>query len=216
MSDPTSIADLRRDYKLAELRRADLDPDPIAQFSKWFEQARASQVVEPNAMALATVGPDGKPSARIVLLKQLDARGFIFYTNYLSRKGRELAQNPAAALDFFWPELERQVCVAGTVSKISREEAAKYFASRPKLSRLAAWASSQSEAVPNREFLEKRMQEITAQYPGEDVPLPPHWGGFCLAPERIEFWQGRRSRLHDRFQYSLGPEKKWTLERLLP
>jgi pyridoxamine 5'-phosphate oxidase len=216
MAENKTIADFRREYTLAGLRRADLDADPIAQFSKWFQQAVASEVPEPNAMSLATVDKAARPSSRIVLLKNVDARGFTFYTNYDSRKGHELAQNPNASLVFFWPQLERQVCVAGAVEKIARADSEKYFNSRPKGSRLATWVSSQSEAIADRSVLEKRMAELTAKYPGEAVPLPPYWGGFCLAPARVEFWQGRPNRLHDRFHYLRQPDNGWLIERLSP
>jgi pyridoxamine 5'-phosphate oxidase len=216
MAENQSIADLRREYTRAGLRRADLDADPIAQFSKWFQQALDSQLPEPNAMTLATADQRGRPSARIVLLKYVDTRGFTFFTNYESRKGRELAENPNAALAIHWHELERQVCIAGTVAKVSRAISAKYFRSRPRNSRLAAWASDQSEPIADRAALEKKLEALAAKYPGEDVPVPPHWGGYLLSPARIEFWQGRPSRLHDRFQYSRQPGKTWLLERLSP
>jgi pyridoxamine 5'-phosphate oxidase len=216
VSENRSIADLRREYTLAGLRRADLDADPIIQFEKWLQQALAANLTEPTAMTLATADREGRPSARIVLLKGVDGRGFTFFTNYESRKGGELTENPNAALVLFWAELERQVCIAGTVSKVSREESAKYFNSRPKGSRLAAWVSSQSEAIANREVLETRANELQAKYPGEEVPLPPYWGGYCLAPTRIEFWQGRPNRLHDRFQYLRQPDGQWKIERLSP
>lgn len=214
MSDSRSIADLRRDYTRAGLRRTDLDPDPTTQFSKWLEQAVAAGLPDANAMTISTVEPTGQPSSRIVLLKGLDARGFTFFTNYDSRKGRELAANPRTSLVFFWAELERQVCVAGSVSKVSREESEKYFHSRPRGSQLAAWVSSQSEVIASRDVLEKKLAEVTAKYPGE-VALPPYWGGFCVAPSRIEFWQGRPNRLHDRFVYTRAGQQ-WKIERLSP
>lgn len=216
MADRKSIADLRRDYTLAGLRRADLDPDPITQFSKWLEQAVAANFSDATAMTLSTVDGSGQPSGRIVLLKAVDKNGFTFFTNYDSRKGRELSANPKASLVFFWAELERQVCVMGSVTKVSREISAEYFKSRPKGSRLAAWVSSQSEAIADRGVLEKKLEELTAKYPGDDVPLPPYWGGFCLAPTRIEFWQGRPNRMHDRFHYRRDTEGKWIIERLSP
>ena len=211
-----SIADLRRDYTLAGLRRADLDANPIAQFSKWFQQALDASVMEPNAMTLATADKRGRPSARIVLLKNVSPRGFTFFTNYDSHKGRELLENPHAALVLFWAELERQVCITGTVSKVSREISRNYFNSRPKGSRLAAWTSSQSEPVPDRAFLEQKLAALETKYPGEDVPLPDYWGGYLLAPDHVEFWQGRPSRLHDRFLYVRQPKKGWSIERLSP
>jgi pyridoxamine 5'-phosphate oxidase len=216
------LSGLRRDYSLKGLRRSDLVADPLSQFAKWFEEMRVqvSQVGEVardiNAMSLATVGANGRPSARIVLLKGVDERGFIFFTNYLSRKGRELGGNSGAALVFYWPELERQVCVSGTVTKISDSESEDYFASRPRGSRLAAWASHQSESVAGRETLEEEWKRLEAKYPGETVPKPPHWGGYVVAPDRIEFWQGRPSRLHDRFVYEKLAAGRWKIERLAP
>ena len=207
-------ADLRREYTFAGLRRKDLHQDPIQQFRNWFNQALSAQVMEPNAMTLATVDPNGQPSARIVLLKDISQRGFSFYTNYQSRKGRELQQNPRAALTIFWPALERQVCIRGSVEKLSREESEAYYKSRPIGSRLGAWVSSQSEPIAGRELLEKRLAEVTSQY-GEDPPLPPYWGGYVLSPITVEFWQGRPNRLHDRFLYT-RQEKDWKLERLSP
>ena len=172
---------------------------------------------EPNAMTLATADKLGHPSSRIVLLKKVDERGFTFFTNYESRKGRELAENPNVSLVLFWPQLERQICIAGTVEKVSRAESEQYFNSRPKGSRLAAWVSSQSEAIVNRAVLEEKLAEARApKYPGEIVPLPPYWGGYCLSPTRIEFWQGRPNRLHDRFQYLRQPDQSWLIERLSP
>jgi pyridoxamine 5'-phosphate oxidase len=212
------IADIRREYSLAGLRRADLDANPIAQFQKWFEQAAkvfAQKEIDVNAATLATADKNGKPSARIILLKGLDERGFIFFTNYNSRKGRELAENPNAALTFYWSEMERQICIAGFVEKISREESENYFKSRPRGSRLATLASNQSDVVADRAALEKKWSALAEKFPGE-VPLPPHWGGFVLRPERIEFWQGRPSRLHDRFSYTRQPDNSWKLERLAP
>jgi pyridoxamine 5'-phosphate oxidase len=171
--------------------------------------------VDANATVLSTVDKNGRPSSRNVLLKGVDERGFIFFTNYDSRKGLELAENPSAALTFYWPELERQVCIAGSVEKISREESEKYFKSRPRGSQLAAWASNQSDIVKDRAALEAKWNEMEKKFPNE-VPLPPNWGGYVLKPERIEFWQGRASRLHDRFQYTRQPDNSWKLERLAP
>jgi pyridoxamine 5'-phosphate oxidase len=214
--DKLDINNLRRDYTLAGLRRKDLDADPLAQFTKWFHQALAAKLPEANAMTLATANKQGQPSARIVLLKTVDERGFIFYTNYESRKGRELEWNPNAALLFYWAELERQISITGTVSKIKRDESVAYFNSRPKGSRLAALVSNQSEPIPDRGLLEKRMAAMFAKYPGEEVPMPESWGGYCLAPNRIEFWQGRPSRLHDRFEYLKLLDNTWQIERLAP
>jgi pyridoxamine 5'-phosphate oxidase len=198
------------------LRRADLESDPIAQFQKWFQQAQAAKLADPNAMTLATADKQGHPSARTVLLKEVGERGFVFFTNYESRKGRELEWNPNAALVFYWPELERQVCVAGIVSRVPAEESAKYFQSRPKGSRLAAWVSNQSEPIPDRKLLERKLAALSAQHPGDDVPVPSSWGGFCVAPHRIEFWQGRANRLHDRFEYLKLLDNSWQIERLAP
>jgi pyridoxamine 5'-phosphate oxidase len=212
------MADLRRDYRQGDLDRDDLKADPIAQFNDWFAAAAAAQKAgrtDVNAMTLATVDQEGRPSARTVLLKGADARGFIFFTNYESRKGKELAGNPNAALTFFWPELERQVCVAGTVSKVSEAESEAYFKSRPRGSQLSAWASDQSEVVVDRAILEAKWREIEARFPN-DVPLPPTWGGYVLAPTRIEFWQGRASRLHDRFRYQKNADGSWQIDRLSP
>ena len=209
------IADLRRSYTLAGLRRADLNPDPIAQFSKWLQQAIDAQLLEPTAMTLATAGKAGRPSARIVLLKGVDERGLIFYTNYESRKGRELAENANAALAFYWPELERQVRANGTVSKLSRDESDKYFQSRPRGHQLGAWVSTQSDVIANRGVLEERLEQFEKRYP-DTVPLPPFWGGYILSPTEIEFWQGRPNRLHDRFRYSRQRDDRWLIERLAP
>jgi pyridoxamine 5'-phosphate oxidase len=211
-----SIADLRREYSLTGLRKADLAADPLQQFRRWFDQAIAAGTYEPNAMVLATADAAGKPSTRVVLLKGLDERGFVFFTNYESRKARELAVNRHAALNFFWVELERQVCVTGTVTQVPREEAEAYFKTRPRGSRLGAWASKQSETVPSREVLEARLQELEKKYPDEEIPLPPFWGGYVLAPREIDFWQGRPNRLHDRFRYSKQSDGRWLVERLSP
>jgi pyridoxamine 5'-phosphate oxidase len=233
------IADLRREYNLTGLRRADLELDPIAQFRKWFDQAtgarrsgkvrrffirlykavfliREVEQIDLNAMTLATADEEGRPSGRVVLLKGVDARGFIFYTNYNSRKGHELEQNSQAALVFYWPEQERQVCIAGTASKLPGEESDAYFASRPRGSQIAAWASDQTQAVAGREDLDKQWQTFEAKFSGTVVPRPPHWGGYLLAPVRVEFWQGRPNRLHDRFRYTRLPDNTWKIDRLSP
>ena len=210
------MADLRKEYTLSGLRRADLDPDPLAQFRKWFQQAVDADVHEPSAMTLATVDSDAQPSARIVLVKGLDERGFSFFTSYESRKGRELAANPRASLVFFWKELERQVGIRGTVSKLSREESEKYFQLRPRGSRLGAWTSQQSQPIASRSVLEEKLRQLEQKYPGEEVPLPPYWGGYVLAPAEIEFWQGRLNRLHDRVRYTRQPDNSWKIERLSP
>jgi len=211
-----SLADLRREYTLAGLRRSDLLADPFQQFQKWFDEAVQAQALEPNAMTLATADKNCRPSARIVLLKGLDERGFIFFTNYESAKGRDLAENPQASLNAYWREVERQVCVCGAVTKVSREESEAYFKMRPVGSRLAAWASIQSSVIPNREFLEEKIAGLAKKFPGDDVPLPPYWGGFVLAPNVIEFWQGRPNRLHDRFCYAKKNDGSWLIERLSP
>ena len=210
-----SIADLRKDYTLAGLRRAELDTDPIRQFQKWFQQALDAGLLEPTAMSLATADKQGRPSARIVLLKGVDERGFMFFTNYESRKGRELAANPHSALVFHWGELERQVRVRGTVGRISREESEKYFMGRPQGNKLGAWVSTQSEVISNRTVLEKRLEDFEQKYP-DAVPLPPFWGGYVLLPVDIEFWQGRLNRLHDRFCYTRQADGAWLIERLAP
>jgi pyridoxamine 5'-phosphate oxidase len=211
----SSIADLRLNYTRQSLLEADVDSNPIQQFQTWFNQAVEANLLEPNAMTLATATPDGTPSARIVLLKGVDNRGFVFYTNYNSHKGQELAANPKAALVFLWGDLERQVRVEGTVEKIADSETEAYFHSRPQASQLGAWASEQSRVIPDRAVLERRLAELTQQYQDQTVPRPPHWGGFRVIPQAIEFWQGRPSRLHDRLRYRLE-SGNWIIERLSP
>jgi pyridoxamine 5'-phosphate oxidase len=201
---------------LAGLREEEVDPDPVLQFQRWFQDALTAGIVEPNAMVLSTADKSGRPSSRLVLLKQVDARGFVFFTNYSSRKGRELAENPHAALTFPWHALERQVCVTGTVTKVSREEAEAYFKLRPRGSRLGANVSRQSEVVSGREVLETKLAGLERQHPGEDIPMPADWGGYVLAPDEIEFWQGRPNRLHDRLRYTRQKDQSWRLERLSP
>jgi pyridoxamine 5'-phosphate oxidase len=210
-----SIADLRRSYTLAGLRRIELDSDPIRQFRKWFQQTLDAQLLEPTAMTLATVDPVDRPSARVVLLKGVEERGFIFFTNYGSRKGRELAENPNASLVFHWAELERQVRACGTAGRISREESESYFKSRPRGHQLGAWVSTQSEVITDRAVLEQRLKEFEQKFP-HAVPVPPFWGGYVLSPTEVEFWQGRPNRLHDRFRYTKQTEGTWRIERLAP
>jgi pyridoxamine 5'-phosphate oxidase len=210
-----SIADIRTDYRRASLTEADVADDPIVQFTRWFHEAVEAQVVEPNAMCLATATPDAYPSARIVLLKDVDARGFVFFTDYRSRKGQELADNPSASLCFFWAELERQVRINGAVQRVSRAESDEYFQSRPRGSRIGAWTSAQSSVLASREALEAQLVENEQRFGEGPVPLPDHWGGYRVIPEEIEFWQGRPSRLHDRihFRKSAG---RWEKHRLSP
>jgi pyridoxamine 5'-phosphate oxidase len=210
-------AKLRAEHQRAALDERDVDRDPLRQFARWFDEAVAAQLPEPNAMTLATVGGDGRPAARIVLLKGADARGFVFFTNYDSRKGRELARDPRAALLLFWVELERQVRIEGVTERVSAPESDAYFASRPRLSRFGAWASPQSATIDGRAVLEERFAQIAARYADESapVPRPPNWGGYRLVPDLFEFWQGRRSRLHDRILYRRAVDA-WAIERLAP
>ena len=210
-----SIADLRKDYSRASLTEADIDPDPVRQFSVWFRQALDAGVAEANAMSVATVGADGRPSSRILLIKDVDDQGFTWFTNYASRKGRELAIHPYAALLFHWVELERQVRIEGRVDKLPAAQSDAYFQSRPLMSRLGAIASAQSEPVASREALERRFAEVEAAQ-GEQPQRPAHWGGYRLVPDRIEFWQGRPSRLHDRILYTRAADGGWRRERLQP
>ena len=210
------VAALRNEYAAHGLRRADLDPDPIRQFAIWFDAALAAKIRDPNAMSLATAGSDAHPSVRIVLLKGLDERGFVFFSNYASEKGRQMEENPHVALAFFWIELERQIRVNGTVEKTSREESAKYFHSRPVGSQLGAWVSRQSEVIDARQILDSRLAEMTERFEGGEIPLPPHWGGYRVKPTHLEFWQGRPNRLHDRFRYSRQPDGAWLIDRLAP
>ncbi|MBW4522876.1 MAG: pyridoxamine 5'-phosphate oxidase [Scytolyngbya sp. HA4215-MV1] len=212
----SEIAHLRQDYILQTLDETHIDRDPFRQFQTWFDQAVTAQLREPNAMTLATVTPDGLPSARVVLLKGLDEQGFVFYTNYQSHKGQELAATPEAALVFWWADLERQVRVAGSVEKVSAEESDAYFQSRPIGNRLGAWVSNQSQVIPNREVLEQRLHDLTLHYHDQVIPRPSHWGGYRLFPRTIEFWQGRSNRLHDRLLYRRLDAASWQVERLSP
>ena len=211
-----NLDDLRREYTQRGLREEDLAADPFAQFGVWFGEVAQADVREPNAMTLATATPDGRPSARMALLKEVDTRGFVFYTNYESRKGSELNANPRAALVFFWVQLERQVRVEGRVERVSAEESDAYFSSRPEGSQLGAWASLQSVILPGRGPLEARYEELHAQYEGQEIPRPPFWGGYRVVPETVEFWQGRVNRLHDRLRYRRQADGSWVIERLSP
>lgn len=212
-----NLGELRKEYRAGELRRADLDPDPFVQFARWFSDAQAcDSIVEPNAMTLATADADGRVSARIVLLKDWDSTGFRFFTNYESEKGAAIAANPRVALLFHWPPLERQIQVRGMAEKTSREESEAYFRTRPAASQLGAWASRQSASITSRAELEARHAKFSAEFAGREIPTPPAWGGYLVRPEAIEFWQGRRSRLHDRFRYVREIGGAWTIERLSP
>jgi pyridoxamine 5'-phosphate oxidase len=210
-----SIADLRREYARARLDEKDVSHDPIVEFARWFAEAQEAQVGEPNAMTLATTTVDGSPSARVVLLKGFDQRGFVFFTDYRSRKGAELEANPRAALVFFWVELERQVRITGTVERTSNKESEAYFQTRPLGSRLGAWVSHQSRVIPGRAQLESGLREVEQRFAEGEIPLPPHWGGYRVRPQEIEFWQGRENRLHDRIRY-VRDRDRWRIERLSP
>ena len=211
-----SLADIRQDYSLAGLAEKDLARDPFRQFEKWFQEAEAAKIPEPNAMTLATATREGRPSARTVLLKGLDGRGFVFYSNYESRKGRELEANPQVTLVFPWVAIERQVLIEGTATKVAREESEAYFHSRPRASQLGAWVAQQSAVIAGRAVLEDTMKALEKKYAGQEVPLPANWGGWRVAPETVEFWQGRRSRLHDRLRFRREKDGGWSVERLAP
>lgn len=210
-----NLADMRTDYRRGKLRREDLNPDPLAQFQLWLEEASAAKTIEPTAMSLATVGADGSPRVRTVLLKGLDSRGFVFFTNLESRKARQIAENPNVSLLFPWLAMERQVIVTGQAGKLSAAESFKYFVTRPRGSQLAAWVSQQSSAISSRKILEMAWEGIKAKFSDGEIPLPPFWGGYRVLPQAIEFWQGGRNRLHDRFEYSRSGDA-WAIERLAP
>ena len=214
--DKKTLQNLRIEYSSSPINESEVDANPISFFGKWFDEAMAAEVREPNAMTLATATRDGIPSARIVLLKGADKNGFSFYSNYLSRKGKELAKNPSACLVFFWPELGRQVRIEGKILKLSKEESEAYFASRPFGSQLGAIVSPQSQVIANREVLDVAYTAYEQKFEGKKIPKPAHWGGYILQPIAIEFWQGRESRLHDRVKYALMEKGKWKIERLAP
>jgi pyridoxamine 5'-phosphate oxidase len=215
MTPMQPLADIRKEYKLKELTEGSVAADPVSQFDRWWKEAMASGLDEVNAMTLATVSREGRPDARIVLLKGFDARGFVFYTNYDSRKGADLAAYPQACLVLFWKELERQVRISGAVEKVSPGESDAYFHSRPEGSQLGAWASPQSQVIPGRDILDENLKSYTERFTAGNIPRPPHWGGYRVAPRTVEFWQGRPSRLHDRLLYTSNGSA-WTIERLAP
>jgi pyridoxamine 5'-phosphate oxidase len=217
MNSSSSLADIRKEYTLQELNFVNTADDPFAQFRQWFDEALQSKLPEPNAMHLCTVSADGRPSGRIVLLKGLDAEGFVFYTNYESRKGKEMARNTWVSLTFFWPELERQVRIEGKVSFTSEKQSDEYYHSRPRGSQLGAWASPQSQVIPNRAVLKENLTSLEEEFKAlPEIPRPPHWGGYAVIPEAIEFWQGRPSRLHDRIKYVKQADGSWQKQRLAP
>ncbi|WP_375577917.1 pyridoxamine 5'-phosphate oxidase [Marivirga tractuosa] len=210
-----SIADIRKEYTALSLKASEVDANPVDQFLSWFDMAINAEIMDPNAMTLSTI--DGnKPSSRIVLLKGVENEEFVFYTNYNSAKGHQMASSPYVSLNFFWPELERQVRIEGTVQKVDKATSDAYFKSRPRGSQIGAWVSPQSETIEGREVLNKRLEEIELKFKDKDVERPPHWGGYAVKPNLIEFWQGRPSRLHDRIQYTFSEANNWTIERLAP
>jgi len=210
------IADIRQDYRLQTLDEAGVAADPIQQFGVWWQEALQSEIVEVNAMTLATANEQGVPSARIVLLKGYDERGFVFFSNYESKKAADLQVNPVASLVFFWKELERQVRISGSVEKVTELESDQYFQSRPEGSRIGAWASPQSTVISSRQVIEEKVEALQAAFEGKEIPRPLHWGGYRVVPSSIEFWQGRSSRLHDRIRYTLQSDDNWVIERLAP
>jgi pyridoxamine 5'-phosphate oxidase len=212
----TAIADLRQEYSSQVLLEENIAADPVSQFQIWWQQALESEIVEPNAMTLATASADGMPSARIVLLKGFDKEGFVFFTNYNSYKAMQLAENPKACLVFHWKELERQVRITGLVSPVPEAESDAYFKARPEGSRIGAWASPQSQVIESREWIDNRYEELVQQMASKPIERPPHWGGYIVKPVMVEFWQGRPSRLHDRIQYTLQDSGQWKIERLAP
>ncbi|SMO43512.1 pyridoxamine 5'-phosphate oxidase [Solitalea koreensis] len=215
--EKTALENLRQEYSAQSLLETDINKNPFIQFDTWFNEALQSGIIEPNAMTISTSTVAGKPSARVVLLKGFDENGFTFFTNYQSRKGAEIEQNPNVCLSFFWIELQRQIIIEGTVQKVDKEESTRYFQSRPKGSQIGAWASAQSQAITNRSVLEQKWAELEKQYEHSDVlPKPDHWGGFLVNPNFFEFWQGRPSRLHDRLQYTKGTNNEWKIQRVAP
>ena len=215
MTSKSNIANIRREYSLQSLLESDMAQTPFLQFQKWWDQALSSEITDVNAMTLATCNKDGKPDARIVLLKEFNEEGFTFFTNYNSRKGKELEENPYACIVFFWKELERQVRIQGSVKRISSGDSDEYFIQRPKGSRISAWSSPQSDVITSREILEENVSRYEQQFGDGNIPRPPYWGGYNLSPTVVEFWQGRSNRLHDRIQYTLI-DSRWVIERLAP
>jgi pyridoxamine 5'-phosphate oxidase len=212
----TDLENIRKDYRLQSLLEKDVDANPIKQFEIWWHEALQSSIDEPNAMTLATSTSSGKPSARIVLLKAIRNNGFVFFSNYRSHKGKQIDDNPFVALVFFWKELQRQVRIEGEIKKISDQESDEYFSKRPLESRIGAWSSPQSEVIESRDILEKNASDYTNKFDSQNIPRPPHWGGYIVSPMLVEFWQGRPGRLHDRLQYTISETTKWKIERLAP